>query len=217
MFSIPIIFLIATASFAQSKFAYGTSISIDHDSYLLVSHDGAVTFHGQIGFSAGFIARRKIADRAFLKTGFFLSQKSYIHRADPRKFNSNSVTSDPGIINGSIDSKVSSPFITVPVDLQFHLHPEKKITVYPLVGLVHSFRFGKDSRYYTAADYDFFQLIGYNKYFLGVKTGVGFQLNLEKIGFSVEPQMRVYLNKVHDWFPEKNPIFIGMEFSVLKF
>src|SRR6187551_1520516 len=118
---------------------FGLSSSLDFNSYSSVHNglDELLTFKGVVSYSAGVILRHELTDKIVVKSGLYYSGKSFYETIHP--YND---PDDPLIISEDFKIIHASKFIDLPMDFQLHLKPERKVGVYPLVGLVNSFRIG---------------------------------------------------------------------------
>ena len=204
----------------NKKTNFGASASLDLHSYIFVNNYGVfkdfVRYKGIPGYSLGFIARTKISRKILFKYGFLYSSKKFVEVSDFNKFRAIH-PDDPFLISSTPkDQKIryASNFLDIPLDLQLHPINEKKVTVYPLMGLNHSFRVR-----YSTREENVLQKpndITYNKYLLSAKVGLGVQVKKEKYALLIEPQVRFYLTEVHEQWLTENPVFAGLEVAILK-
>jgi hypothetical protein len=212
-----VLFVLAclVASAQEKKTLFGITSSVDLNSYALIDDfDGTwLKYKGRLSYSVGFLIRQEISERFFVKAGLLYSNKAFSEILDMEKYAA--IHQGDPLVYGKEDIKIihSNRFIDLPVDFQFHRRG-RETSVYPILGVVNSFRIGYSNKGNALNDH--YEGFRYNDYLLAMKMGLGVQIRGEKMMLMVEPQVRFYLNKVHETWIDKNPVYAGVEVSLFR-
>jgi hypothetical protein len=197
------------------KLSLGIGSSIDFNSYTFVDDRGAGEFKGQVSLSGGLLVRYTLNAKLWVGTKLFYSSKSYKEIIDLTKYK----TTDPNDPILSTPSKIkisySNKFLELPLEIGYKLY-NGKVEVFSTVGLINSFRIGYNGKISSDALNSNLDWGRYNGYLLSGKLGIGFLMKLKDgFGFYIEPQARIYINKVHTSL-DQNPFQLGIELQLLK-
>jgi hypothetical protein len=209
-----LLILIETSLFAQNKkFLFGIGSSLDFNSYGLVKDLGPVSYAGKFGYSAGFTFRYIVNDKCWISSKLFYSTKKHEEIIDFTSYRS----TDPfdQLLNKPTEviTKYSNSFIEIPIDFGYKLN-SKKIELYSVFGLVNSIRttYSGEGELLLFSNGDEGK---YANYLVSAKLGLGLLFKMKGLGLYIEPQTRIYLNKVNP-NDDQNPIQFGLELQLLK-
>lgn len=164
----------------------------------------------------GFIIKQPVSKKISFGAGFYYSNKSFSEIINIKTYKQ--INADDPIIqkyNRDLRFTYSTRFIDIPLDIQLTFRDTRPANFYLSAGLVNSFRIG----YRTSGDDSpsgSVDVVRYNKYLAGAKIGVGIPVAHKKAFVYLEPQMRIYLNRVHERWLAKNPIYVGLAIHALK-
>jgi hypothetical protein len=199
------------ASAQEKKFNFGVSASLDWNSYAFSEEPGqlnAISYRGRLGYSTGFVVKFKLSDQFSLRSGLSYSRKAFAEVTDYSKLN----PQDPLLKDKKSKSIFVNHFIEVP--LYVHYYVTQANTSYALLGVISSSRFSYE--YKGTPPNSVYDGIKYNRHLLAAAFGWGFQFNLNMHSLAIEPQFRYYVTEVHDKWLTKNPVYFGVEVSLLK-
>jgi hypothetical protein len=199
----------AGVSAQSKKLSFGLSSSFDWNSYALVDND---EYKGRPGFSAGPFVRITLSDRITLDGGVNYSTKSFRYEDSFRIIDPN----DPLLESEEIQVDYHHAFLDIPVEINMALNEHNWFTFYASGGVISSILVHDKIKSNMDLGDDF--IVGrtpYKNYLLSGKVGMGFLAELEKVAFSIEPQLRCYITDV-DKYRDQRPVHFGIEVSILK-
>ncbi|MBX2841933.1 MAG: PorT family protein [Flammeovirgaceae bacterium] len=192
-------------------------MSLDSNSYFLVKElSDAVNHQGKLNYSAGVIIYYDLNDRFTLKSKLLYSTKNFAITYDFQKLRDE--TFDGISVVKKATYQYFNSYIDIPLEIGYKLS-ENKHPGYVTLGFTNSFLVGYDTKGY------FFdptpeKVKSYNDYLLSIKSGYGKLFKTKSLGIYLEPQFRIYLNRVMKFnknnSPKQNPMHFGIELQLLK-
>lgn len=209
-----LLLVLSFTSYSQDKTVFfGFSSSVDIISYITVNDNSGSEYKTTANFSAGPSLRFKINDKINLTSGLFFATKNVKQDVDLDQFRSLD-PNDPALLAlGELEWTVRNSYIDVPISIGYNLTVNTEFSVIPTMGIVNSFIL---SRSINPESNRSFLATEYNSYLIATKMGVGFLLKKKAFSLYLEPQIRIYLNKVHVWFPYQNPAQLGINLSIFQ-
>jgi hypothetical protein len=197
----------------DNRLAFGVSASLDRNSYFAVKDVGPVDFKGRNNYSVGIIFRYSVTERITLSTKALYSTKNF--KTELHDYYAPIQGGDPVIIDDP-ELDYSNSFIDLPIEFNYKLNKGNKVEIFGVAGFVNSFQVAHKNEHVDIAELDNQDAKTYQDYLLSTKFGTGFLFKSKKIGIYLEPQVRFYITKVHQGWPEERPIHFGLELQILK-
>lgn len=196
----------------KSQIKFCDIFSLDFNSYVFVKDFGYFDSRGKLNYSGGVVLKYTLNERISFDAKFLYSTKNFKNKFDFERFRIIQ-PNDPLVPDRGFEINYSNSYLDVPIDVLYTVNDNDNISAYAIIGLVNSFIISQSNDSQSIFQSDDV----YNDYLISSKLGFGLLMKREHIGICLEPQLRIYLNKVHRSFPDSNPVHFGLEVKFLNY